>query len=102
MAVYKRKYDSGTVLWYYKFSPPGAVRGTLPIRKFGFKTKQEAVDAEAARRIDEQKKYDLAKAGSVVAAMLPKTLGMLLDEFLTEHVEKKLAPKTIERYREQV
>ena len=26
MAVYKRKYDSGTVLWYFKFQPPGAAR----------------------------------------------------------------------------
>jgi integrase len=102
MSVYKRKYLSGTVLWYFKFQPPGAVRGTLPIRGFGFATKREAEDAEAQRRIDEQQKHDLAKAGSGVAATLPKTLSMLLDEFMRQYAEEKLAPKTIERYREQL
>src|SRR5271163_409225 len=100
MPVYKRKYKSGTVLWFYKFSPPGAKRGTLPIRGFGFATKREAEDAEANRRIDEQQKYDLAKAGSGVAAAPPRTLSMLLDEFFGQYVEKKLAPKTVERYHE--
>jgi integrase len=101
MAVYKRKYDSGTVLWYFKFQPPGAVRGSLPIREFGFASKREAGDAEAIRRIEEQMKYELAKAGSGVAAEPPKTLSMLLEEFFRQHVDKKLAPKTIERYHEQ-
>jgi hypothetical protein len=101
MAVYKRKYDSGTVLWYFKFQPPGAARGSLPIRQFGFATKREAEDAEANRRIEEQQKFDLAKAGSGVASAPPKTLSMLLDEFFRQHVEKKLAPKTMERYHEQ-
>ncbi|HYL36490.1 MAG TPA: hypothetical protein VEV17_11300 [Bryobacteraceae bacterium] len=101
MAVYKRKYDSGTVLWYFKFQPPGATRGSLPVRQFGFATKGEAQDAEAARRIEEQKKFELAKAGAGVAAAPPKTLSMLLEEFFRQHVEKKLAPKTIERYHEQ-
>jgi hypothetical protein len=101
MAVYKRKYDSGTALWYFKFQPPGAARGSLPIRQFGFATKREAADAEASRRIEEQRKYELAKAGSGVAAAPPKTLSTLLGEFFRQHVEKKLAPKTIERYHEQ-
>src|ERR1700719_3088056 len=101
MAVYKRKYKSGTVLWYFKFQPPGAARGSLPIRQFGFATKREAEDAEAIRRIEEQQKYELKKAGSGVAAATPKTLAMLLEEFFLQHVEKKLAPKTIERYHEQ-
>src|SRR5579864_954056 len=102
MPVYKRKYDSGTVLWYFKFQPPGAARGSLPVRQFGFATKREAEDAEANRRIEEQKKYELAKAGSGVAAAIPKTLSMLLAEFMRQHAEKKLAPKTIERYRDQL
>jgi len=33
---------------------------------------------------------------------LPKTLAMLLEEFFRQHVEGKLAPKTIERYRQHV
>ncbi len=102
MPVYKRKYRSGTVLWFYKFAPPGATRGSLPVRKFGFATKREAEDAEAQRRIDEQQKYEWAKTGEGVAAPLPKSLAMLLGEFLCDHAEKKLAPKTVERYREQV
>jgi integrase len=102
MPVYKRKYKSGTVLWFFKFSPPGAKRGTLPVRQFGFATKQEAVDAEAKRRIEEQRKCDLAKAGSRVAETLPKTLSMLFQEFLHQHAEEKLAPKTVERYHEQL
>ena len=102
MAAYKRKYDSGTVLWYYKFQAPDAKRGTLPIREFGFATKREAEDAEAKRRTDEQQKFELAKAGSGVAAAPPKTLSMLFEEFLRQHAEKKLAPKTIERYREHI
>lgn len=101
MAVYKRKYNSGTVLWYFKFQPPCAVRGSLPIRQFGFASKREAEDAEANRRIEEQQKFDLAKAGSGVAAAPPKTLAMLFEEFFAQHVDKKLAPKTIERYHEQ-
>jgi len=101
MAVYKRKYDSGTALWYFMFQPPSAARGSLPIRQFGFATKREAEDAEANRRTEEQKKYELAKAGSGMAAAPPKTLSMLLEEFFSQHVDKKLAPKTIERYHEQ-
>ena len=101
MAVYKRRYDSGTVLWWFKFQPPGAARGTLPIRQFGFKSKQAAIDAEAKRRTEEQQKYELAKAGSGVAAAPPKTLSTLLEEFLRQHAEERLAPKTVERYKEQ-
>jgi integrase len=98
MPVYKRKYASGTVLWYFKFQPPGAARGRLPIRQFGFATKREAEVAEAKRRSEEEQKLELKKRGSGVAAAPPKTLAMLLEEFFREHVEKKLAPKTIERY----
>jgi hypothetical protein len=95
------KYDSGTILWYFKFQPPAAACGSHPIRQFGFATKREAEDAEAARRVKEQQKYELAKVGSGVAAAPPKTLSMLLDEFFRRHVEKKLTPKTMERYHEQ-
>ena len=101
MPVYKRKYKSGTVLWYFKFQPPGAARGSGPIREFGFATKGEAQDAETKRRAAELEKHELAKRGSGVAAAPPQTLAMLFEEFFREHVEKKLAPKTIERYRDQ-
>ena len=67
----------------------------------GFASKQDAIDAEAKRRTEELQKYELAKSGaSTVAAALPTTLGMLFREFFRQHAEEKLAPKTIERYRE--
>src|SRR4051794_19177052 len=101
MPVHKRKYRSGTV-WYYSFDLPGSGRhDRRRAKESGFATKQAAVEAEASRRLDEQKKDEMAKAGAGVAAPLPKTLGMLLEEFLRQHAEEKLAPKTVERYREQ-
>ena len=92
MPVHKRKRN-GNTSWYYKFDGQGSTRETRNIiRAFGFATKQEAIDGEAARRIEEQKKSELAKAGSGVAAAPPKTLSTLLTEFLRQHAEKKLAP----------
>jgi hypothetical protein len=46
MPVHKRKYQSGTTVWFFKFQPPAATRGTSTIRGFGFATKREAEDAE--------------------------------------------------------
>ncbi|HWQ54603.1 MAG TPA: hypothetical protein VN442_13040 [Bryobacteraceae bacterium] len=101
MAVHKRK-RKGKVSWYYKFDAPGSTRDERRIiREFGFATKGEAQGAEAARRIEEQEKAEMAKAGSPIAAAPPKTLAMLLNEFFQQHVDVKLAPKTIERYHEQ-
>ena len=103
MPVYKRRNASGKIVWFYKFQPPGATRNAPPIREFGFATKQEAVDAEAARRIEEQKKLDLKKAGAAgVAAALPTTLAMLLAEFMKQHAEEKLSPTTIEGYHRMI
>jgi len=101
MPVFKRKYRSGKTIWRYMFNAPGSTREDRRwIAEVGFASKQEAVDAEAKRRSEELQKYELAKAGSGVAAAPPQTLAMLLDEFIRQHAEKKLAPKTIERYRE--
>lgn len=104
MAVYKRKYKSGAVKWCYVFSGPGATREHQnQVTASGFASKKEALDAEAARRIEEQQRYELAKNGAPsVAAELPKTLAALVAEFMKQHAEENLAPKTIERYREQV
>jgi integrase len=100
MPVYKRKYRSGKVVWYYQFAPPGSSRlAQNLITESGFATKQAATDAEAARRIAEQKKTEMQKRGAPrVAAALPTTLAMLLAEFMKQHAQEKLAPKTIERY----
>jgi integrase len=101
MPVYKRKYESGKTSWFYKFQPAGATRGTTTIREFGFATKREAEDAERRRRADEEQKLALAAVGAVVSGPVPQTLGAVLVEFFIQHVDKKLAPKTIERYHEQ-
>src|SRR5258706_14906966 len=102
MPVFKRKCRSGATVWRYLFSGPGSTRQDRRLfGEVGFASKQEAIDAEAKRRTKELQKYELAKAGaSAVAAVLPTTLAMLLREFFRQHAEEKLAPKTIERYRE--
>jgi integrase len=102
MPVFKRKYESGKTVWRYLFSGPGATREDRRlVAEVGFASKQDAIDAEAKRRIEERQKFELAKAGAgSVAAALPTTLGMLFREFFLQHAEEKLAPKTIERYRE--
>jgi len=102
MPVHRRKYISGKTVWFYRFNAPGSTRDSRQeFRAFGFETKQAAVDAEANRRIEEQQKSDLIKAGAAgVAAAVPTTLGMLLQEFFRQHAEEKLAPKTVERYQE--
>src|SRR5712692_6479361 len=102
MPVFKRKYISGKMVWRYMFSAPGA---TAEDRRFvaesGFATKREAEDAEAIRRAEEIQKYELAKKGAAeVAAVLPTTLAMLLQEFFRQHAIERLALKTTERYRE--
>ena len=102
MGAYKRKYRSGQVVWHYVYSLPGSTRDQrLRITGSGFATKGAAQDAEAIRRIEEQQKQEMAKAGASVVAQAPRTLGMLLEEFFAQHVDVKLAPKTAERYHDQ-
>jgi hypothetical protein len=63
--------------------------------------KREAEDAEAVRRVKEQQKLELVKAGTDVATKPPTTLRQPLTEFFTQHVDEKLDPKTIESDHEQ-
>src|SRR5438309_1477318 len=102
MPVYKRRYRSGKVVWYYQFAQPGSTRRNQNlITESGFATKQQATDFEAVRRIEEQKKIEMQKAGAAgVAAAMPTTLAMLLAEFMKQHARENLAPKTVERYHE--
>jgi hypothetical protein len=52
MPVYKRKYRSGKVVWYYQFALSGSTRQNQNlVTESGFATKQEATDAEAVRRV---------------------------------------------------
>jgi integrase len=102
MPVFKRKYNSGTIVWRFIFALPGATRDDRRlICEVGFASKQAAMDAEAKRRTEELQKIELAKAGvAPIAAALPTTLSMLFQEFFRQHAEEKLAPKTVERYKE--
>jgi len=98
MPVYKRKYRSGKVVWYYQLAPPGSTRQNQNlITESGFATKQEAIAAEAVRRTEELVHH--ASTDGITAPM-PTTLAMLLAEFMKQHAQENLAPKTVERYRE--
>jgi excisionase family DNA binding protein len=102
MAVFKRKCRHGKTVWCFVIDIPGSTRDNRrQIKQSGFPTKAAAERAEAERRVTEQQRYELEKAG-LPDVPLPKTLGDLFKDFFAEHAEKKLARKTIERYREQM
>jgi hypothetical protein len=61
---------------------------TLP-----FDSKKEAQDAEAERRIKEQRDFELQKN---TPGEVPGSLAGLLEEFFKEHGAKSLAPKTLQ------
>jgi integrase len=83
------------------FDLPGSSRSNRRRScKTGFPTKRAAEDAEARRRVEEQQKLELAKAGAAAVKPLV-TLKQLLSEFFRQHVDENLAPKTIERYHQQ-
>src|ERR1039457_5810468 len=74
MAVYKRKYRSGKTVWCFTIDAPGSTReNRRQIMESGFPTKGAAENAEAERRITEQKRYQLEKAG-LPDVPLPKSL----------------------------
>jgi integrase len=101
MAVRKRKWKTAQGMktaWSYVFDAPGSTReNRRQIFESGFESKKEAQDAEAERRIKEQRDFELQKA---TPAEVPGTLAGLLKEFFNEHGEKALAAKTLRRYRE--
>ena len=103
MSVYKYKDRTGKTRWAFQFSRPGSTRqDRRRVYGSGFSTRGAAVEAEAARRNEEREKSEFARAGAVVNAEVPKTLEVLLAEFFAQYVDQKLAPKTVERYHEQV
>jgi len=101
MAVRKRTWKTASgvkTAWQYCFDAPGSTRDSRKqIFESGFESKKEAADAEAERRIKEQRNFELQKA---TPAEVPGTLAGLLKEFFSEHGAKSLAPKTLQRYRE--
>src|ERR1035437_351736 len=100
MAVKKREYQSGTVVWRYTFDAPGSGRtARRQITASGFATKAEAIDAEAVGIVKARAEYE---AGQRVSGGLvnPKTFGELVQLYFAEHAEKNLAMKTVERDRQ--
>jgi integrase len=101
MAIRKRKWKTAEgvkTAWSYVFDAPGSTRqNRKQIFESGFETKKEAQDAEAERRIKEQRDFELGKA---TPAEVPGTLAGLLKEFFSQHGEKSLGLKTLKRYRE--
>lgn len=96
MAIRKRILKSG-VSWGYYFDLPGSTRAERKtVSEYGFSTKKEAAEAEAARRILEAKR---AAEGDYAA--VPRTLRDMLAEFFEQHCERNLGGKTTQRYREQ-
>ncbi len=63
MAIRKRKWKTAQgvqTAWSYVFDAPGSTRkSSKQIFESGFASKKEAQDAEAARRIKEQRDYEL-------------------------------------------
>ncbi len=101
MAIRKRKWKTATgvkTAWSYVFDAPGSTRDKRKqIFESGFESKKEAQDAEAERRIKEQRDFELQKN---TPGEVPGSLAGLLAEFFKEHGAKSLAPKTLQRYRE--
>src|SRR5580704_8254069 len=101
MAVRKRKWKTAQgvkTAWSYVFDAPGSTReNRKQIFESGFESKKEATDAEVARRIKEQRDFEI---GKMTPAEVPGTLAGLLKEFFTLHGAKSLGRKTLDRYRE--
>lgn len=93
MSVKKAKGGS----WRYVFDAPGSTKkARRQIKAEGFKTKREAEQAEAERRLELEKQH---KEEQSKKEGKPHTLGSLLSVFLADRADR-LAPKTLERYRE--
>jgi hypothetical protein len=99
MAIHKRK-RRGKIDWYFKCNAPGGTRESRRIiRGFGYQTRQAAIEAEANRRVEEQRKLVMSEAGATVVGAVPKTLAELFDEFFRVNATK-LARKTVDRYQD--
>ena len=82
MAVYKRKYKNGKTVWCFVFDAPDSTpEDRRQIKESGFRTKGEAEHAEAERRITEQKKFELAKAG-LPARSASENIGRTIERLL--------------------
>lgn len=86
--------------WGYIFDAAAVDGKRREIAAWGFATKKAAASAEATRRLEVEREQELRAKG--VTAPIPRTLKALLDEFLDQHCERNLAPKTVERYRDSL
>lgn len=89
--TYKRTLKGSGVSWCFKFDAPGSTKQKrIRIQEYGYATKKEATDAEAARRILEAEK---AKA--------PKLAQITLRQLLTDcQADRNLEATTVETYKQ--
>jgi integrase len=91
--VSKRTYPSGEEVWYYQIDlprKPGEKRQR--ITESGFKTKR-AADEALEKFLGEKQQNRFVAPGR-------QTVAEYLAEWLTEHADRNLSPKTADRYRE--
>jgi hypothetical protein len=99
MTVRKRKNPGGSQSWGHVLDAIGSTKKSRrQISKWGFKTRTDALEAEAARRLE----LLAAHRGKPIEPIPSITLQMLLDRFFVEHCDSRLSPKTIERYHDCV
>ena len=102
MPVFKRKYRSGKTVWRYIFSAPGSTRqdrrliceSVSPANRMQSTPRRSAVP-----RNSRSTSWRSLAPAQLRRPFLPRS-AMLIREFFRQHAEEKLAPKTIERYRE--
>lgn len=91
MSTFKYRLSNGRDAWGYVYDLPGSTReNRKQVKRRGFATKREAAEAERIARTQQ------AQADAPPAF----TLARLLEDWLTEHAERNLAAKTVERYKE--
>jgi hypothetical protein len=68
VAVHKRKYRNGRIVWYYEFSAAGSSREKRErFTESGFGTRKDATDAEAARRLQIQRESEEAPKPDILS-----------------------------------
>src|SRR5271166_2143309 len=91
--TYKRKLPSGRITWCLGIDVGKDENGKRKrIFKSGFRREGDAED-ELNRLMQEMSAGTLTKPD-------PRTLAEFLDQWLAEYATRKVAPKTLERYRD--
>jgi hypothetical protein len=89
MAVHKRTLSGKRVSWYYEFAIGGR-NDRQRYKQGGYETKGEAINAEAAKRLELERAVKIADTG---------TLNHSISRFFEDR-GPELSPKTLDRYKE--